>query len=552
MRTPRTFRPWSLPIKNNLITCNAEILAIARWALRWQGNVHLDNLQPDDFEKVRRTMQKQQPAIPMLLFFALTLLLPTFGFAQTSAHLQPSEVQISQQLPPAPMPQPTPAQDPPSQSTTNPTPNVPSNVPPFSANQTNPGMVTSLSLQQAEALAIKHNPQISVARLTALASRQVTREVRSSLWPTVTGNITGVDAQSGSRITAGALNNPVIYERAAAGVMVSQLITDFGRTSNLISSANYRAKAENENAVATKEQVLLAVNQAFFNALQAQAVLTVAQQTVKDRETVANQVGALFKSKLKSELDFSFANVNLAQAQLLLLDAQNNQNATQATLSMVLGFPTQQNFLLVEETSPIAPPPGNVDNLISQAFSMRPEILSLEFQYQSAKKFQTAERDLLFPNIRALGALGVTPVGSPAVAPDGSAFNNTYGAVGANMEIPLFNGFLFTARAREASLRAQATDERLRDMRNLISRDVRTSWLNANTAYQRLSVTRQLQEQAKLALDLAQSRYKLGLGSIVELSQGQLQETQAEISYAQAAYDYRLSLAVLAYETTGI
>jgi len=120
------------------------------------------------------------------------------------------------------------------------------------------------------------------------------------------------------------------------------------------------------------------------------------------------------------------------------------------------------------------------------------------------------------------------------------------------MEIPLFNGFLFTARSREASLRAQATDERLRDMRNLISRDVRTSWLNANTAYQRLSVTQQLEQQAKLALDLAQARYKLGLGSIVELSQAQLQETQAEISYAQAGYDYQLSLAVLQYETTGI
>ena len=132
----------------------------------------------------------------------------------------------------------------------------------------------SLSLKDAEALAIKNNPQISVARLTALASQQVTREVRSNLWPTVTGNITGVDAESGSRITAGALNNPIIYERAAAGVMVSQLITDFGRTTNLISSANYAAKAENENAVATKEQILLAVNQAFFNALQAQAVLS--------------------------------------------------------------------------------------------------------------------------------------------------------------------------------------------------------------------------------------------------------------------------------------
>jgi outer membrane protein len=220
---------------------------------------------------------------------------------------------------------------------------------------------------------------------------------------------------------------------------------------------------------------------------------------------------------------------------------------------MVLGFATYQNFQLAEEGNPaVAAPPPSVDDLIAQALTSRPEIRSLEFQYQSARKFQVAERDLLFPTIRAMGTVGFTPVGNAAVAPSGSAFDNTYGAVGANMEIPLFNGFLFTARSREASLRAQATDERLRDMRNLISRDVRTSWLNANTAYRRLSVTQQLEQQAKLAHDLAQARYKLGLGSIVELSQAQLQETQAEISYAQAGYDYRLSLAVLQYETTGI
>ena len=124
---------------------------------------------------------------------------------------------------------------------------------------------------------MKDNPQISAARLIALASRQVTREVRSAFWPTVTGNLTAADAESGSRITAGALNNPIIYERAAAGAMVTQLITDFGHTANLVSSANYMAKAENQNALATKEQILLAVDTAFYNALQAQAVLTVAR-----------------------------------------------------------------------------------------------------------------------------------------------------------------------------------------------------------------------------------------------------------------------------------
>src|SRR3979411_1667250 len=87
-----------------------------------------------------------------------------------------------------------------------------------------------------------------------------------------------------------ALNNPIIYERAAAGLMVTQLITDFGRTTNLISSADYAAKAENQNAIATREQILLAVNKAFYNVLQAHAILMVAQQTVNERQTVTNQV----------------------------------------------------------------------------------------------------------------------------------------------------------------------------------------------------------------------------------------------------------------------
>jgi outer membrane protein len=402
----------------------------------------------------------------------------------------------------------------------------------------------SLSLKQAEALALQNNPQISVARLTALASHQVTREVRSSLLPTATGDLTGVDSKANSRITAGGLNNPIIYERAAVGVTVSQLITDFGRTTNLVSSANLAAKAEDQNAAATKEQILLAVDQAFYGALQAHAVLTVALQTVSARQTVADQVEALFKSKLRSELDFSFANVNLAQAKLLVLDAENNENGALATLSMILGYSRTQTFLLVEDSMPMSTPPSNVDDLISQAFAMRPEILSLEFQEQSAQKFHIAERDLLLPNIRAMGAIGDTPVRDPVLS-------NWYAAGGVNVEIPLFNGFLYTARSREASLKAQAAHDRLLDLRNRIARDVRTGWLNANTAYARLSVTKQLLDQSNLALDLAQTRYQMGLSSIVELSQAQLQQTQAQIGNAQAAYDYRLALAVLQYQTTG-
>jgi outer membrane protein len=408
-----------------------------------------------------------------------------------------------------------------------------------------PGASTTLSLKQAEALALRNNPQISVARLTSLAAQQVTREVRSNLWPTAAVTLTGVDSQENSRVTAGGLNNPIIYPRAAAGVAVNQLITDFGRTKNLVESANFSAKAESENAAATKEQILLAVDQAFYSALQAHAVVTVAQQTVNARQSVSDQVQALFSSKLRSKLDLSFANVNLEQAKLLVLDAQNSENASLATLSSILGYSDAQNYQLVEDPTEMAAPPGNADDLIRDALSLRPEILALHFQVEADQKFQTAERDLSLPTIQAQGVVGDTPVRDPILS-------NWYGAVGVNIGIPVFNGFLYSARSREARLRTQAEKERLADLRNRISRDVRTSWLNANTAYHRLNVTEELFKQASTALDLAQTRYSLGLSSIVELSQAQLQQTQAQIGNAQADFDYRLALAILRYQTTGL
>jgi len=397
-------------------------------------------------------------------------------------------------------------------------------------------------LKDAEALAVKDNPLITVGRLAALASQQVLRETRSAYWPTAVVDLTGVDAQDNSRITAGGLNNPIIYPRAAAGTIVSQLITDFGRTRNLVATSSLRAKAENENAVANALQIKLAVDQAFYNALQTRAVLQVAQQTVAERQTVADQVQALFNAKLKSSLDLSFAQVNLAQAKLLLLDAQNNNDAALASLSAVLGYPTLQQYDLVEETTPLTAPPADVDQLIVQAMQKRPELAALNYDYQAAQKFQTAERDLLFPTVRALGAVGSTPLaGNNALAP-------WYGAVGVNVEVPVFNGFLYNARAREAELRAQAAQQQLRDLQDSIARDVRTGWLNAGTAYQRLSVSQQLLQQANLALDLSQTRYKLGLASIVELSQAQLQQTQAQIGSAQATYQYRLALSLLNFQ----
>ena len=435
------------------------------------------------------------------------------------------------------------------QSIANTAPSIPpSSHTPGAAEQGNAGTaasVTKLSIQDAESIALKRNPAISEARLNALASQQVAREVRSNLWPQATANVTAVDARENSRITAGGLNNPIIFTRAAAGATLSQLITDFGHTTNLVASASLQAKAQNQNALATKEEVLLATDQAFYNALQTHAVLQVAEQTVASRQLLSDQVSALTKSKLKSDLDLSFANVNLAQAKLLYLDALNNDKAAMAGLSATLGYSSPQQFELVNDATTLTPPPADVDQLIADAIAKRPEMLALEFESESVEKLHQADRDQMLPTISALAAYGDSPVRDDRVF-------GPYGAVGVNVQIPIFNGFLYSAKSRETDLRIQAVRQRLADLRNRISRDVRTSWLSASTAFDRVNVSGQLLAQANQALDLAQTRYKLGLSSIVELSQAQLQQTQAEIGNAQAGSEYRLALAVLRYQTSGL
>lgn len=398
-----------------------------------------------------------------------------------------------------------------------------------------------LTLQEAEATAIRNNPEITVGKLQAMQAHEFVREARSALLPQANLSVTAVDSNPGTRISAGYLTNPTVYPRAAAGVTVNQLITDFGRTQNLIANSAFQAKAVDHNAVATQQQIVLAVDQAFYNTLETKALLQVAEETVKARQLLVDQIQALTNAKLKSDLDLSFSKVDFARARLLLLESQNNYQASLSTLSAIMGYREQQEFATVEPPMQTVAPAVDPAPLIQEALNQRPEVKSLQDQVSAAAKFSKAEHDLWWPTINASGVAGLAPVRDDHVS-------SSYGAVGVNINIPVFNGFLFNARAKSADLDAEMRKKQLQDLQNNIARDVRNSWLDSEKAYERLTVTQQLREQANLALELAQARYKLGLGTIVEFSQAELQKTDADLQDTDAHYQYLLTRIVLAYE----
>ena len=399
-----------------------------------------------------------------------------------------------------------------------------------------------LTLKAARELALRNHPKISQADLEAQASKQVITQVRSGFLPNLTFDATAVGtADDNTRIAAGGLNNPAIYERFAQGVTVTQLILDFGRTSNLLGSSKLSSKAEDSFAEATKEDILLQVDVAFFSALKAQSILAVARQTLDTRKVLLEEVDALARNKLKSDLDLSFATVAYEDAKLLVAKSENDVEAAFAALSTLLGEREQHAYHLVEEPMPAA---DTVDPsvLIDTAMSQRPDLASLRFQRDAAVRFAKAERALNFPVITAFGSGGIIPVR------DNSQFDASYAAAGVSLSLPIFDGGLNSAKYSEADLRARAAGEKLRDAENSVARDVRTASLNANYAFERLDLTQKLFDNASHAYELADIRYKLGSSSIVELSQAQLNMTEAEIAHTSAKYDYQIQRAILEYQ----
>ncbi len=389
-----------------------------------------------------------------------------------------------------------------------------------------------LTLAEAQRLAIQNNPRFSAAKFTAAAAYQAPNQYKANLLPNLSGNFTGVGADNGSRIAAGALNNPVIYDRIGSGLTVSQLVTDFGRTSNLIGMAKLQAAAQDQVAEGARADILLVTGSAYFAVLSSQSVLKVVDETVRDRQTVVDQVTALVEiAKKKSTLDLSFANVNLSGAKLLQVQAQNDLRAAEARLTAAMGLPGEPAFVLADEPMPSAMP-GRVQDLIDAAIQNRPELKDLRLQRSAAERLAKAEHALFLPTIGVLGTAGFAPAAEAQIP-------SRYGAIGMNISIPIFNGGLFRARQTEAELKAKAAGENVNDLQIRVIRDVRTAWLNATTAYDRLALTQELVAQAQLAMDLSQSRYDLGLADIVELSQAQLNLTSAQIANTTACYDYQ-------------
>lgn len=402
------------------------------------------------------------------------------------------------------------------------------------------GQVLRLTLSQAREMAVKNHPQLQALNFASQATLEVSRQIRSVLQPQVSAGITGNAAMENSRIAFASPTSSVLFSRVGAGVQVNQLVSDFGRVRKLGESNDTRASAERQGLENYRLVVLARVDRAWFNLLRARSVKGVAEETLKARQLLAEQVGALADAKLRSTLDVSFARVNLADAKLLLVRANNEVATAETDLAAALGMPTLPSFETVLTAEQGDPVPDSLEAFVQQALGQRPDLKQSDLEVRATQQLLDAEQRLKRPTVTVSGLYGVIPNSL-------SGISNQYGVLSVNLLYPIFNGRQFEARQQEVALRLKAIEKRREDLRNQASQEVRSAYFAARTAGERIAASKELLDQAALSLELAQARYDLGLGTIVELSQAQLTKTGAEVGYLSAQYEDRLARLVLRY-----
>lgn len=405
-----------------------------------------------------------------------------------------------------------------------------------------------LSLRQAVEQALKVHPIVQEGDATLKASAARKEQTKSLYYPQIYAN---ADSAAGSgRINgrfvtpAGGLVQPNLSQYTV-GVIASQRIYDFGYTQNLVESSKLAERAQGEDLSARRAIVILTVERAYFNSLKRKRLVQIAEETVRERGIIKGQIEALYRQQLKSKLDLNLVQVELTNAESLLVRARNDLKASFAELNRTMGVAGRDDYIL--EDLPIGIKPVRaLESLITESLS-HPELKRAKELAASAEARAQAMKRQYLPTVSAVASAGNFDTFDTSRTDVGTG---GWWAAGAMVSMPLFTGFLIENQVREATAQQTAAVAGSLNIEQALTQQVTNAYLDTISFAQQIKLAEEQVKTAQEALQLARQRYRLGLGSIVEVTQSEVALTSAQTRLAESQYDYKIAEVTLAYTTS--
>ena len=420
----------------------------------------------------------------------------------------------------------------------------------------------TLSLDAAIELALKSHPSEAQARANVdVASARVV-ESRSQYLPQVVGTgqyqrltynptnkpgafvptATATPSGSATATSPGTAALTTSWTRTSDfftfGATASQLIYDFGQTSDRWSSAQASQSAATHSEHAVQVQIISNVRKAYFQARAQRDLIDVAAEAVANQKMHVDQIQKLFAEGMRPEIDQVTAETGLANAQVQLISAQNAYDLACAAFSQAIGRSTATRYEPgTDDMPPVADEDAPIERLLESALHDRPELVSFAKQREAQEETVAAARGGYGPSLQAQASIAGTGVAVDNLAP------NWW--VGALLTWPIFQGGLTQGQVAEATANLHAINAQEDTFRLQIRIDVEQAALAVRAARATLSAALLALENAKKQLQLAEARYAAGMGSVIELSDAQVTRTMAAAQEVSARFALASSRAAL-------
>ncbi len=402
-------------------------------------------------------------------------------------------------------------------------------VPPIKPGET-------ISLERCLEIGLRLNPAIAAARQAALVNKNRVGEAKSAYYPQVSAQAGDFTASTGapaaSAFSAGRTNGVIGFSGTAS---LSQNIYDFGRTSSSVKGQQFLFRSSQKDLRDTQDSVILAIKQAYFGVLQAIHNLAVQQQAVTQFQQHLDQALAFHSAGTVAKYDVTRAEVDLSNAKLALLNAGGAVKVAKIQLNNAMGLTNAPDYTIQDNLS-ISPTGPTLADALSSAYNQRADLQSLILREQSQKQAIRLAKSNFLPFITASAEYGYGGERFP--------LEHAWGA-GATITFPVFNGFITKYQARENTAALALLKQNETALRQAIYLQVDQAWIQTDVARQSVDAANLALTQAKENLDVANGRYKYGVGNQIEVSDAMAAYVSAGYSCNAALYNYKTAQAAL-------
>jgi len=401
----------------------------------------------------------------------------------------------------------------------------------------------SLNLERCIDIAQKMHPDINAAANTVKAGESRIGQAKANYYPQIdwsssysrikSASSSSRFSSSSSGVSFGRANEA--YDQYSTGFNLSQTIYDFGKTPTQVKIQKFNLNASRSDLENVSELVIFTVKQNYYGVLQSKRNRTVAEESVKQFQQHLDQAKGFYEVGTKPKFDVTKAEVDLGNAKLNMILADNAYRIAVVNLNNAMGVPNAPDYT-IEDNLSFRAYPMTLEAALSKAYQTRPDLQSI------VAKRQAAESSI------DLAKTGYYPVvtGNAAYSWSGERFPLDHGwNIGAALSFPLFSGFLTRHQVDEAKANLNVLKANEESVKQTVLLDVQQSYLNLKAAEERVPTAKLNVDQAQENLDIANGRYAAGVGNPIEVTDAEVSMITAKTSYIQALYDYKVAQASL-------